>query len=70
LRPIAQTTTNPALNRTWPVRVFFEVRKRGGVEMGKLVNTLRVMAKPLAAETLPEYLALVARDRPEPCEAR
>jgi hypothetical protein len=50
--------------------LFVEVRKRGGVEMGKLVNTLRVMAKPLAAGTLPEYLALVARDRPEPREAR
>ena len=32
---------------------------------GKLVNTLRVMAKPLAGGTPPEYLALVARDRPE-----
>jgi hypothetical protein len=29
------------------------------------VNDLRVMAKPLAGGTLAEYLALVARDRPE-----
>jgi len=43
------------------------VRRRSGVEMGTLVNTLRVMARPLADGTLPEYLAPVTRDRPEPC---
>ena len=60
---------NTRAERFWERCAFVEVRKRGGVEMGMLVNTLRVMAKPLAAGTLPEYLALVARDRPEPCEA-
>ena len=50
----------------WEKCGFNEVRKRGGIEMGQRVNTLRVMAKPLAAGTLSEYLALVPRDRPEP----
>jgi RimJ/RimL family protein N-acetyltransferase len=59
---------NTRAERFWERCAFVEVRKRGGVEMGKLVNTLRVMAKPLAAGTLSEYLALVARDRPETCE--
>ena len=34
---------------------------------GTKVNTLRVMAKPLAGGSLAEYFALVARDRPEQC---
>jgi len=29
------------------------------------VNIVRVMAKPLGAETLRNYLALIARDRPD-----
>ena len=33
--------------------------------VSKLVRTVRVMAKPVAGGTLAEYLALVARDRPE-----
>jgi hypothetical protein len=33
--------------------------------MGRLVNTLRVMFKPLAGGTLGGYLALVERDCPE-----
>ena len=57
---------NTRAERFWERCAFVEVRKRGGVEMGKLVNTLRVMVKPLAAGMLPEYLALVARDRLEP----
>lgn len=51
--------------RFWQKCGFVEVRKRHGVKMGTLVNTVRVMAKPLAAGRLPEYLSLVARDRPE-----
>lgn len=33
--------------------------------MGRLTNTLRVMAKPLAGDSLGAYLALVPRDRPQ-----
>ena len=32
--------------------------------MGRLVNTVRVMAKPLEGNTLAEYLGLMPRDRP------
>jgi hypothetical protein len=35
------------------------------MQMGKLTNTVRVMAKPLAGGTLEEFLSLVPRDRPE-----
>ena len=37
---------------------------RRAVAMGKRVNDLRVMVKPLAGGTLGEYLSLVPRDRP------
>jgi len=33
--------------------------------MGSRVNDLRVMAKPLAGGAIADYLAMVARDRPE-----
>ncbi len=58
---------NIQAERFWEKCAFVEVRKRCGVEMGKVVNTLRVMVKPLIGGVLPEYLALVARDRPESC---
>lgn len=50
--------------RFWEKVGYIDVRKRGGVEIGARVNTLRVMAKPLAGGTVAEYLALVTRDRP------
>lgn len=56
---------NARAERFWERNGFVEVRTRTGVEMGKLVNKLRVMAKPLAGGTLAEYRALVSRDRPE-----
>jgi len=49
----------------WESAGFVEVRRRDGVAMGRKVNTVRVMVKPLAGGTLPAYLALVARDRPD-----
>jgi GNAT superfamily N-acetyltransferase len=58
---------NSRAERFWDRYGFTEVRKRADVQMGRLVNTLRVMAKPLAGGTLPEYLALVERDRPDRC---
>ena len=57
---------NTRAERFWDRCGFIEVRKRDGVEMGELTNTLRVMVKPLAAGALPDYLALVERDRAEP----
>jgi hypothetical protein len=59
------TTVTRAPSAFWERCAFVEVRRRDGVEMGTRTNTIRVMAKPLAGGTLREYLALVARDRPE-----
>jgi len=56
---------NLRAERFWENSGYLDIRKRQGVEMGKRMNTLRVMAKPLAAGSVSEYLALVARDRPE-----
>ena len=44
---------------------YIETRKRGGIEMGKRTNTVRVMVKPLVGDTLEHYLCLVPRDHPE-----
>jgi len=57
---------NTRAERFWERHGFVEVRRRHGVAMGPQVNTLRVMARPLAGGAIPEYLALVSRDRPEP----
>jgi hypothetical protein len=46
--------------------LFVQARTRRGVEMGRLANTLRVMVKPLAGDSLAHYLSLVQRNRPEP----
>jgi GNAT superfamily N-acetyltransferase len=56
---------NARAERFWRAQGYAEVRQRHGVEMGRKVNTLLVMAKPLAGGALDDYLALVARDRPE-----
>lgn len=56
---------NARAERFWERAGYLDVRKRHDVEMGKRVNTLRVMAKPLAGGSVSEYLAMVARDRPD-----
>jgi GNAT superfamily N-acetyltransferase len=56
---------NVRAERFWESLGYVETRKRTGLAMGARVNDLRIMAKPLAGGTLAEYLALVARDRPE-----
>jgi len=50
--------------RFWEKAGYEDLRKRK-VELGKQVNVVRVMAKPLTDGTLSEYLSLVSRDRPE-----
>jgi len=50
--------------RFWEKAGYVDLRKRK-VELGKQVNVVRVMAKPLTDGTLSEYLSLVSRDRPE-----
>ena len=56
---------NARAERFWEKTGYREVRKRRRVSMGKRVNTLRVMVKPLAGGTFDVYLARVSRDRPE-----
>ena len=56
---------NSRAQRFWRGLGFTEVRKREGVEMGKRINTVSVMMKPLDGGTREAYLALVARDRQE-----
>ena len=56
---------NARAERFWEKSGYVDVRKRHGVEIGRRVCTLRVMAKPLASGDWSEYLAVVARDRPE-----
>ncbi len=41
-------------------------RHGGGLVFGALSHSVRVMLKPLAGETLAQYLERVPRDRPEP----
>jgi GNAT superfamily N-acetyltransferase len=57
---------NVKAERFWARSGYTQVRERGPVEMGQRVHMLRVMVNPLAVDaTLDEYLAQVARDRPE-----
>jgi GNAT superfamily N-acetyltransferase len=49
----------------WQRCGFVETRKRDGVQIGARTHTIRVMFKPLAGGSLRDYLALIARDRPD-----
>jgi GNAT superfamily N-acetyltransferase len=55
---------NAKPERFWRKLGYRQVRERSGIAMGRRVNTVRVMVKPLADEPLEPYLAQVARDRP------
>jgi GNAT superfamily N-acetyltransferase len=57
---------NTRAEKFWERVGFVAVRTREGVEIGNRVNTIRVMSKALAGGSVTEYLALVARDRPDP----
>ena len=56
---------NAPAERFWEKCGYREVRQRLGVAYGQKVNDLRVMVKPLAGGAMADYLAAVARDRPE-----
>jgi hypothetical protein len=56
---------NARAERFWQRRGFVDARKRDGVQFGARTHTIRVMFKPLAGRSLREYLALIARDRPD-----
>jgi len=57
---------NERAERFWRRRGYVETRLRDGIAMGARVNSVRVMVKPLGGGRIDEYLALVARDRPDP----
>jgi RimJ/RimL family protein N-acetyltransferase len=56
---------NGRAGRFWEKAGYREVRRREGVVIGRQSNTMRVMVKSLTGATLEDYLALVARDRPD-----
>lgn len=56
---------NTRAERFWERRGFVEVRRRSGVRLGHLVQTVRVFVKPIGGSGIDAYLKLVARDRPE-----
>jgi hypothetical protein len=56
---------NARAERFWERAGFVETRMRTDVAMGRLINTLRVMVKPLAGGAVADYLLLVPRDRPD-----
>jgi len=56
---------NAKAERFWPRLGYVQVRTRDGVEMGRQVNRVSIQVKALAGGAIDEYLALVARDRPD-----
>jgi GNAT superfamily N-acetyltransferase len=58
-------TGNARAARFWEKCGYHEVRLRLGVPYGKNLNDIRVMVKPLSGGSMADYLAAVARDRPE-----
>lgn len=55
---------NARAERFWETLGYRQTRIREGVEMGKRINTIRVMFKPITGGTLEQYLSRVERDRP------
>lgn len=56
---------NDKAERFWQKVGYAEVRKRFDVPAGERMNTVLVLAKPLAGGEMSEYLLLVERDRPD-----
>jgi len=56
---------NTRAERFWSRCGFTRVRLRTGYPMGRQTNVVAVMVKPLAGGSLQDYLAQVARDRPD-----
>jgi GNAT superfamily N-acetyltransferase len=56
---------NARAERFWASLGYIPVRERPGIQMGSRSVTVRNMVKPLAGNTLEEYLSLVPRDRRE-----
>jgi GNAT superfamily N-acetyltransferase len=60
---------NVRAERFWKALGYAPVRRREGVELGKLTKAVHVMVKGLAGNGIDEYLALVPRDLPDPPSA-
>lgn len=56
---------NARAERFWESMGFRECRTRTDVAMGKRINAIRVLVKPLCGGTMDAYLRQVPRDRPE-----
>jgi len=68
---------NTRAERFWQAQGYTEVRRRDGIDTGGRINSVRVLAKPLAdgrlddqaadrvADHIAGYLALVPRDHPD-----
>ncbi|WP_347905527.1 GNAT family N-acetyltransferase [Pseudomonas purpurea] len=55
---------NVPAERFWQRQGFSEIRRRDSVEMGKRLNTLIMMIKPLNGSTPEHYIQHVERERP------
>ena len=49
----------------WTKLGYVDLRMRTGIPMGRRVNDVRVLVKPLTSDALADYLTLVPRDRPD-----
>jgi RimJ/RimL family protein N-acetyltransferase len=58
-------TQNLRAQRFWLRQGYIQTRRREGIAMGNLTNTVILMMKPLTGRSLTEYLQRVPRDRPE-----
>ena len=56
---------NTRAERFWSRCGFLPARMREGVVMGHRTNVVAVLVKPLLAQSIDDYLRLVARDRPD-----
>lgn len=54
---------NVRAERFWAKLGYRQTRTREGIEMGKRINTVRMMIKPLGERTVEEHLQRVPRDR-------
>lgn len=56
---------NRRAERFWERSGFVQTRARRGVVLGASTHDIRAMIKPLAGGSIADYLAFVARDRPD-----
>ena len=56
---------NTRAERFWRAQGYTALRRRDGVDTGGRINSVQVLAKPLAGGSIDDYLALVPRDHPD-----